>query len=521
MTGDRFAPHRWLAVWLPFLPADALRRSWREAGVAPAEADACLVLTEKTRGALRLTAVSPEAMVAGLEPGLTLADARARIPHLVAIEHDPEVDACMLERLADECGRFSPAVSMDEGDGLLLDIAGCEHLFGGEKKLRERLGGRLRAIGFHARISIAASPEAARALSRFSRIGIVPPGAEADSVHPLPVAALGVPEETRIALVRAGLKTIGDIARRPSLPLSARFSEDVRRRLDRMLGREAAPVAHRQAGFLITVERRFPEPIGHAEDIEQTLTELVAEATARLVQRREGGRVFEAAFFRADGSVRRIVVETGQPTHDPKALMRLYRERLDTLADPLDPGFGFDAVQIAVLVAEPLAPVQDRLDGRSHEAVELAELVDRLSARFGENRVLRLACADTHDPDRASWSGPARGWSAAATDPAVVEHEDPPSRPLHVFASPQPIRTIAEAPDGPPWRFIWRGREHRILHAEGPERIAPEWWRAPPDAEMRDYFRVEDEDGRRFWVFRIGRYGASPPPRWYVHGLFA
>lgn len=458
-------------------------------------------------------------MQSGLSAGLALADARARVPDVCVVEHDPLADARVLEALADDCERFSPVVMIDEPDGMLLDITGCAHLFGGEEGLREAVCERFRRLGFHARVTVAGSADGARALARFARVAIVPPGDEMAAARPLPVAALGVPGEVHVALVRAGLKTLGDLADRPQLPLSARFGEDVGRRLQRIFGRAAAPVTPRRAVPECMVERRFGEPIARIEDIEATLVDLMKEAAEILLARLEGGRRFEAAFFRSDGAVRRIAIETGQPVRDPDTVMRLYRERLEALADPIDPGFGFDLIRLSVPATEPFAPVQTSLDGRVAAEGEVADLVDRLAARFGRTRVMKFLPVDTHNPARAvrlvdadchethTWAAPEPG--------------EPPVRPLHLFEHPQPVEAVAEVPDGPPLRFRWRRVLHVVASAEGPERIAPEWWMREAGDLTRDYFRIEDESGQRFWLFREGLYGREAvQPRWFVHGLF-
>ncbi len=469
---------------------------------------------------MRLAAVSREGLAAGLCKGLTLADARARTPGVKVAEHDPVEDAGLLERLADDCERFSPVVVCDAPDGLLLDITGCAHLFGGERELRESLCRRMVRTGFHVRATVAGTPDAARALVRFARIGVVPHGDHIAQTKRLPVAAIGLAEETRIALFRAGLKTIGDLADRPRLPLSARFGEDVARRLRRMFGEEATPLTPRRFIPSCVVERRFGEPVARIEDIEATLGELMKEASQALARRREGGRQFEASFFRSDGAVRRIMIETGRATRDPDAVLRLYRERLEALADPIDPGFGFDLIRVSVPVSETLAPAQTSLDGRVAAEGEVADLVDRLSVRFGRERVQRFVRENTHDPGRASLLVPAGDQSCGMSWPAPQAGE-PPVRPLQLFDPPQPIDALAEVPDGPPMRFRWRRVLHDVAHAEGPERIAPEWWRRDAGAMTRDYFRVEDEGGRRFWLFREGLYGREAgQPRWFLHGLF-
>ncbi len=535
-------PRRYLALWFPFLPTDRLRRQGRvpvtgargepapdRRGAQSPLPSACdgggqipLVLVEKQKGALRLADCDQRAVALGLTCGLTLADARARIPDLLVIDAEPEADRRFLDRLAAYCERFTPLVALDEPHGLILDITGCAHLFGGEAALFEGIRQRMRRSGFSLRAAVAGTPEAARAVSRFGPGGLVAPDTDAQATRPLPVASLGVPAETVLALSRAGLKTIADLADRPSSGLSARFGEAIATRLRRTLGHEDARITPLRPPPDCVVERHFAEPLLNAQGLEAVVTRLIGEAARLLEQRGEGGRAFEISFFRTDGAVRRLGLETGRPSRDAKAILRLYRERIDTLADPLDPGFGFDAVRLAVPVCEPLNETQASLDGRAIEDEAVADLVDRLVTRFGRDRVLRFVAEDSHDPCRE-----ARAVSATTPpDHAIAwptpEPNAPPSRPLQLFEPPQPIETLAQVPDGPPLRFRWRRVLHEIARAEGPERIAPEWWRDGPAEPTRDYYRVEDAQGRRFWLFRAGLYERDDgPPRWFLHGLFA
>jgi protein ImuB len=481
------------------------------------------VLIEKARNALRIAAVDRAAAKLGLEPGLALADARARVPALAVADLDRAADDLFLEHLADACDRYTPLVALDPPHGLILDVAGCDHLFGGEEALCRDLRARLLRAGFGSKVSIAGTPDAARALVRFGRPLIVAPGEEALAVRPLPVAALGTAPETVTALVRAGLKTIGSLADRPRAPLAARFGSDLLARLQRTLGEEDIRITPRRPPPACTAQQAFPEPIGRESDIQAALLTLAGELADVLAQRGDGGRRFEASFFRADGKVQRIGVETGRPARDPKGLMRLFNERLAALADPLDPGFGFDLIRLDVPHTETFSMAQVSLDGRESDEEEAGALADRIGARLGSERVVRFVPVDSHIPERAVRRVPVAAKRAEEAEilwTAPQQHKAMP-RPLHLFTPPQPIETLAEVPDGPPLRFLWRRVQHTITRAEGPERIAPEWWRAPKEALNRDYYRVEDRDGRRFWVFRQGVIGRETlEPRWFLHGLF-
>lgn len=469
---------------------------------------------------MRVVAVDRRALSLGLASGLMLADARACVPDLSVTPLDAPADAVCLERLADGCDRWTPLVALDPPHGLLLDISGCAHLFGGETELVKDIRRRFHRSGLDLRFAVAGTPDAARALARYGRGGIVAPDMEAQSIGPLPVAALGVEQQIVHGLSRAGLKTIAALAERPSTPLAARFGDDLIARLNRVLGRDDIRITPRRRPPACMAERPFAEPIARIEDIEATLERLMQRIADLLQQRGEGGRRFEASFFRVDGAVRMIAVETGHPSRDPKTILRLYRERLEALADPLDPGFGFDLIRLAVPVVEPLDAAQVSLDGKVNDNSDVADLVDKLVARFGRERVQRFLPRDTHDPHRRAFAVPAAGAAMARWD--VPEADEPPARPLHVFNPPQPVQVMAQVPDGPPARFIWRRAAHDIVLAEGPERIAAEWWRREQDMPTRDYYRVEDREGRRFWIFRDGLYEREiEKPQWYLHGLFS
>lgn len=482
---------------------------------------------------MRIVAADEEALALGIAPGMALADARARVPELAAVQHDPEGDERLLDWLARQCDRYTPMVAIDPPDGLILDMTGCTHGWGSETEMASDLAARLGRTGFTYRIALAETPDKARALGRYGghwvkggRHGEAEWTQDAPGIHALPATALDLDADGLLALRRAGLLTIGDLASRPRAPLAARLGMAAIAKLDRLLGQEDVRISPRRIPPALFALRRFAEPVARTADVLAVLESLVAEAGIALGERGEGGRAFAASLYRSDGDVRSLTIETGAPTRDPALLVRLFRERIDALADPLDPGFGYDAVRLAVMRTDPLDPLQEGLSGDVPREAKLGALIDRLSIRLGPGRVRRLVAGDTHIPENAAVSRPAQTGPSTAPWPEP-ERGEPPLRPLHLFDPPQPVEVIAEVPDGPPISFAWRRRTHRIRLAEGPERIAPEWWRRKAGYEpmrgglTRDYFRVEDEAGRRFWLFRRGLYGETENPGWYVHGVFA
>ena len=482
--------------------------------------DAPFALVEKVKGAMRLAAVNRAALALGLAPGLSLADARARYPDIGVADLDPRADAEWLERIADGCDRYTPMVALDPPDGLILDISGCAHLFGGEAGLRDDLVARLERLGMEVRSAMADTPDAGHALARY--IQNLNPSPEGERLRKLPIEALELGPEKSVALRRAGLKRIDDLSARPSQLLSARFGEEAADRLARIAGGRDIRITARRPEAALVLERRFAEPIGRTEAALAAIEALAGQAARRMEEAHRGGRRFEAQLFRTDGLVRSLRIETGLPVRDVPLVMRLFNERLETLSDPVDPGFGFDLVRLSVPLFEPLAPLQLPLEGGALAEGELAQLLDRLSTRLGRGRVRRLAPRDSHIPEQAAFAFPAVE-GAPPGDWPEPEPGEPPLRPTYLFDPPQPIEVIAGVPDGPPQRFRWRREMHEVTLAEGPERIGALWWRRADNGGMsRDYYRVEDRHGRRYWLFRHGLYGREAAnPAWYIHGLFA
>jgi protein ImuB len=519
VTDLNSANRRYLALWFPYLSADRFRRTLTS-GLAP---EIPLAFTEKVKSALRLVAVDQAARSLGLETGMALADARARVPELQSVERDEAADRAWLERLADGCIRYTPIAALDPPDGLILDVTGCVHLFGGERGFVVDIERRMASLRMTVRLAFAGTPKAAHALARYQAMAT---GDEAAAIRKLPVAALELEPEATQGLLRAGLKTVGELARRPMATIAARFGADAVTALRELLGEAAKPIEPRIPQAPVLAERRFAEPVARTEYALQILGELAAETSRQLEERGQGGRRFEAYFFRSDGLVRPLAVETSRPSRDPALVMRLMNERIEGLSDPIDPGFGFDLIRLSVPITEFLAVTQLKLEGGAAREAEVAALIDRLSTRLGRERVRRLVPQDTHIPEQMQLALPAvEAGQPYANWPQSAAGE-PPLRPLHLFDPPQPIDVVAEVPDGPPHRFRWRRKFHEVRRFEGPERIASEWWKCRDGAVdraglTRDYYRVEDARSRRFWLFRHGLYEEKPDPRWYLHGLFA
>jgi protein ImuB len=523
---------RYLSVWLKRLPTDRLARR------SSTPDDAPFVLVAPIKSALRIAALNDAAARLGLNPGMALADARAMYPALAAADADPQADAALLGAVADWCERYTPLAALDAPDGILLDITGCAHLFGGEAALCRDLVERLAWQGLQARAAVADAVGCAWAVARFSQTLpsrgwiksdhplVVPKGAAREVLSPLPLAALRIEPDIVAALAQAGLKRITDVLDRPRAPLAARFGQNFIRRIDQALGREDEPITPRFPLPAAMAEQRFPDPIGLEDDVLGTIENLARELDRVLERRGEGARLLQVALFRADGKVHRLELGTAAPLRDPARVRRLFADRLAVLGDECDPGFGFDMLRLSAQVTERLDPVQTGLSG-GDDTADLAHLIDRLGARFGLRRVTRLQPRNTHIPEFAVAAVPAHAVREKLS-PRAEEVVDSlaPVRPIRLFQRPERIEALAEVPDGPPVRFRWRRVLHEVASVEGPERIAMEWWRdAQGNKLTRDYFRVESKEGARVWLFREGLFGSEvkPPekPNWYLHGLFA
>jgi protein ImuB len=531
-TTEASASRRCLGLWLPHLPTDRIRRRERaQPGATRSTAAAPLALTMPVKGALRLAAVSAEAAARGLHAGQTLADARALCPALSVEPADPQADAALICAVADWTRRYTPLAATDGPDGVILDISGCAHLFGGEGALVADLLSRLARQGFTgARAAVAGTPEAAWALARHAPEArrLCPPGKEEAFLRPLPAEALRLDAETVRALAVAGLTRVEDLWLRPRAPIAARFGRHVVERLEAAFGLARSALTPRLAADPYVAERRFFEPILTREQVLHALERLCGEAARMLTRHGEGARRLELMLFRVDGATFRMDAGLSRPSREPVALFDLMRERLTVRADERDVGYGFDVVRLSVLEAARLDETSPRLDARPGDE-ELSRLVDRLGARLGADAVTRLEAADSYVPELASISRPAHRPAARASSARTMASQpwdpldapgDPPGRPILLLAEPEPVETLAAVPDGPPLRFRWRKVLHDVAAVEGPERIALPWWgtAAPP---TRDYFRAEDRQGRRFWLCREGLYDReTPAPRWFVHGLF-
>lgn len=477
-------------------------------------------LVETVRGTRRIAAVSLEAARLRLYPGQKVTDAFAMVPELVTEEAEPEADAQALAALVDWCVRFSPAVAADAPDGLFLDITGVAHLWGGEAELLGDFQQRLAANGLPFRCAVADTPAAAWALAHYGPDGtIAPPGEQRAALDPLPPAALKLDLEAAAQIERLGFRRLAQLFALPRGPFAKRFGKAVLLRLDRALGRSGEALTYRRPPSPYVSRLAFAEPISAPEDMARVAEDAAAALCARLERDGKGARRFELFFHRLDGKSPSVAVGLALAGRDARRIARLMAPKIEAV----DPGFGVETVTLAAYEVESLSGRQVKLEGAAQPAVEdgLSPLIDRLTNRLGEDRVWRAVPVESHVPELSV------GREKPFAPPAEARPWDPEApRPVRLFRRPEPLDDVlALTPDDPPRQFRWRGRMHRVSRAEGPERIGEEWWKRREIEEVsvghvRDYYRVEDADGGRFWLFRAGLYQPGEPAKWWLHGLF-
>ncbi|MGB3724007.1 MAG: DUF6504 family protein [Pacificimonas sp.] len=522
-------PRRISCIWMPHFAIQRWRhrcqRPWQDSDASDVETgdEAPLVLVREGPHGPVIYDVSRAAAALGMSVGARVTDMRTLVPALHVEDADPEADAADLERLAGWARRWCPWTQVAGDNMLLLDTSGSDHLHGGEAAMQADMVAAFGRTGLTVRVSTAPTIGAAWALARHASTArvICPAETLAEMLAPLPTTALRLDSDTVLLLRRLGLKTIGALAGLPREALVRRFRriETAQRnpvlRLDQAMGRVPEPLVAATDSPPLRVLRRLAEPLGDASGLTLILADLCADLCTLMDERHAGARALRFTAYRVDGSMVHVSARTSRASRTPAHLTRLFDGKLDHV----DPGFGVDAAALEVLRADALGAVQDDLSGEVREDIAFSRLIDRLAARLGEDRILRPVARGSHLPERGEAFMPAAAEGKA--EPHAVSRSG--SSPLRLLMQPEEAQVTHAVPEGPPARFVWRRQTHDVTRTAGPERIAPEWWRQPGHTRLRDYYRVEDTEGRRFWLYREGLAGdgRGGNPRWFVHGLDA
>lgn len=513
MTGGQTT--RIVSVWFPHLAIERWKQITRQERTLPGDEVPVVLARDGTHGPV-IHALSQAARDRGLQANMRVVDAQAIHPDLHVEQADPAGDTALLKRLVFWSRRWCPWTVADGFDGLILDTTGSAHLFGGEGRLLRDIQTRFAMQGLTARLALGPTRKAAQALARFGPQGCVcGPEDVGDHLAPLPVAALGIDADTIRLLQRLGLKTIGALADVPRTALMRRFSGYSADRnplllLDQATGKLSDPVNAPPDHVQYLSRVRLAEPV---LDPEILLPQLTEQLCRDLSQAEKGARRLRLTIYRIDGEWRYIDVGTAKATRDPEHMQRLLQGK----CSHIDPGFGFDLLTLEAIQIETLLMVQERLDGARDSDADVALLLDRLTSRLGAERITWSDWRESHVPERAERRQPALVGNPA---PALTLTRE---RPLRLFDPAEEIVVLYAVPEGPPAQFRWRRVVFRVVRYEGPERIAPEWWQDRPGTRLRDYYKVEVQDGRRFWMYREGlaHDGRGGDPRWFLHGVFA
>ena len=496
-------PKRFVSIWFRHLTTDwlALRR--------PALRETPFVLAAPDHGRMVIVAANAPAETQGICRGMAVADARAILPSLPVFDDKPDRGPKLLTALAAWCIRYTPLASVDAPDGLLLDVSGCAHLWGGERPYLKEIVTRLRTSGYDVRAAMADTIGSAWAVARFGQISPIVDSAGA--LLSLPPAALRLETPILERLYKLGLTQIGSFARMPRSALRRRFGPALLLRLDQAFGREQEMILPLEP--VEPYQERLPclEPIVTATGIEIALQRLLEKLCHRLREEGKGMRTAIFKGYRVDGKVEKIEIGTTRATHNTDHLFKLFGIKIPTI----EPALGIELFILEAPRVEDASPLQEKLweGARGLEDVELAELLDRLTGKLGAHIVHRYL------PDEHYWPERSTRPAAFLQEKSPTDWKDDRPRPTQLLSRPEPVEVTAPIPDYPPMLFRYRARLHKIKKADGPERIEREWWLE--EGEHRDYYSVEDEDGRRYWLFRSGHYAGDKAPQWFLHGFFA
>ena len=497
---------RFISIWFRHLRTDWFTRQRPELKSVP------FVLSAAVRGKRVVMAVNNHAEMQGIYTGMSVADAKAVLAGLQVLDDKPELSVKLLTRIAEWCIRFTPVAAVDEPDGLLLDVTGCAHLWGDEKQYLTDIYKRFRSFGYDIRIAVADTIGAAWAVARYGKGSvIIESGAQTIALLSLPPAALRIDPFIVERLNKLGLHNIRSFIQMPRPSLRRRFGLQLLQRIDQAAGHEEEWIIPLQP--IEPFHERLPcmDPILTAKGIEIALQRLLEALCNRLKQEEKGLRTAVFKAYRLDGKIEKVETGTNRPSSNQLHLFKLFENKIGTI----EPALGIELFTLDAPRVEDLSITQEKL-WETTDALndnELSELLDRIEGKVGTDHVHRYVPAEHYWPERSF------KLASSLNEKLYTPWKVDKPRPLQVLPKPQPIEVTAPIPDYPPMMFRYKGKLHKIIKADGPERIEQEWWLQ--EGQHRDYYSVEDEEGKRYWLFRSGHYDASRSYQWFIHGFFA
>lgn len=496
---------RYVAIWFPNLVTDWFQQYQREL------ADTCFVTAAPAHGKMIITAVSPKAQALFIKEGMALADARAIFPALIHFDDKPELPITLLKKIAAWCIRFTPAVAPDPSGGIFLDATGCAHLWGSEEAYLSDILNKLKAKGYYARATMADTIGAAWAVSRYGRDTIIEKEKQLNQVLALPPEALRLNPKTVDRLHKLGFTQIRNLVNIPAASLRRRFGPVILQRLNQLMGTEQEYIQSIIPQEPYQVRLPCLEPIAHLKGIEIALERTLDELCRRL--QREGKGLRQAYFkgYRLDGEVVGVQIATTRASCNIRHLFHLFEPKLSTI----QPDLGIELFVLEAAHVEDYTPVQEGFwkEGAALTNMAIAEFIDNISQRIPPDSIQRYLPAEHHLPENSFTK------AGSMTAETSTEWNTTFPWPVVLQEKPETIEVTAPVPDYPPMNFRHRGKLHKIVRADGPKRVEQEWWIAA--GEHRDYYIVEDEEGCRYWLFRLGHYDETKKTSWYLHGIYA
>jgi protein ImuB len=495
---------RFVSIWFPHLLTDAHCRNQPEHKAVP------LAIAAPERGRMKIKGVNNIAKQKGIDQGMVVADCRAIFPGLEVISYQEDIEKQLLCELSLWCIRYTPVVAIDPLDGLLLDVSGCAHLWGSEKAYVETIVQQLAHQGFVISIAIADTIGMAWAAARYYQSpAIIEVGNTIAALAQLPSSALRLEPALTEKLDKLGLYRIGNFMDMPPVSLRRRFGTILLQRLNQATGKETE---HLQPVIPpVFYQERLPclEPISTATGIEIALKKLLSLLCNRLLDDAKGLRSAVLKGFRVDGNMQQVTIGTNKPSRHIGHLFKLFELTIATI----EPGLGIELFILEAPVVEDMPIAQESFwSGALQDADALTELLDRIAGKLGTASIKRYL------PEAHYWPERAIKVASSLQEKPAINWPDHKPRPTHLLKEPELIEVAVPIPDYPPMLFIHQGKVHKIKKADGPERIEQEWWLE--QGLHRDYYYVEDEEGARYWLFRLGHYNSDEAPEWFLHGFF-
>lgn len=496
---------RFVSIWFRYLKTDWFTRR------QPSLQKVAFVLAASDHGRMLVTERNWHAQKLGVEIGMPVADAKAIFADLEVIDDQPHLTTTLLKNIGEWCIRYTPVIGADPPDGLLLDVTGCTHLWGDEQQYLDAIQKRFKEFGYTTRIAIADTIGTAWGVVRFSRDSLViESGKQMEAIQPLPPQALRIDTGTTQRLEKLGFRQINSFINLPRKSLTRRFGTQLPQRLNQAIGLEEEWIIH-PLHTPVSYQERLPclEPIVHATGVEIAIQQLLDALCKRLRQEQKGFRLAVLTCYRTDGKLQAVTIGTNRPTCNTSHLFKLFELKIETI----EPAEGIELFTLDAIKVEDLFTFQEKMwaDTKGLDDIGLSELLDRIEGKLGTGNIHRYLPAAHYWPERSFTA------AESVHAPLPIDWKTDQSRPLQVLQNPEEIEVAAPIPDYPPMNFRYKGKLHKIIRADGPERIEPEWWLQ--EGQHRDYYVVEDSEGHRYWVFRSGHYGKTH--QWFIHGFFA